>query len=155
MKSKMQKLILISILILIPGIVSISGCINNSDNKKIISGHFENQYIKFNLPAGVTAEDVSKNQTSFDLILYKNGNSIGEINSEVTPPQAINALDGSNTTFAGKKAIESNDEFGSLLYIKFRNDSQGNTIGIRIELDPGFSKDYESIKNSLVIKKNL
>ena len=64
-------------------------------------------------------------------------------------------MDGPNTTIAGKKAIESNDEFGSFLYIKIRKDSQGNTIGIRIELDPGHSQDYEVIKNSFVIKKTL
>ena len=78
---------------------------------------------------------------------------MGEIYSVVTPPQALNAIDGNNTTFAGKKAIESNDEFGSFLYIMIRNDSEGNNIGIRIELDPGYSQDYEVIRNSFVIKK--
>ncbi|MGZ7136230.1 MAG: hypothetical protein ACXVHY_10165 [Methanobacterium sp.] len=143
---------ILPILILILGVILISGCTNNPTNQTASSGYFENQFVKFELPAGVTAKDTS-NDTSFDIILYKNGNSIGEIDSEVNPQQAIDAIDGYNTTFAGKNAVESNDEFGSQLYIKIRNDTQGNSVGIRISLDPGYSKDYEVIKNSFVIKK--
>lgn len=157
MKSKIQKIMLIIVLIIILGvlgIVYINSTNQTNSNQTAVAGHFENQYVKFELPAGVTAKDTS-NDTSFDIILYKNGKDIGEINSAVTPPQAINAIDGSNTTFAGKKAIESNSEFGSSLYIMIRNDTQGNNIGIWIELDPGYSQDYESIKNSFVIKKKL
>lgn len=117
-------------------------------------GHFENQYVKFELPPGVTAKDIS-NDTSFDIILYKDGKDIGEINSVVIPSQALNRVEGSNVIFTGKKAIESNDEFGSFLYIMIRTDSQGNNIGIRIELDPGYQGDYEYIRNSFVIKKTL
>jgi hypothetical protein len=157
MKYKIKKIAVIIILIMILSVLGISGCINNPTNQtnnQTFSGHFENQYVKFELPAGVTAKD-SSNDTSFDIILYKNGKDIGEISSAVTSPQALSAIDGYNTTFAGYEAIESNDEFGSLLYIKIRNDSQGNNLGIRIELDPGYSKDYEYIKNSFVIKKTL
>jgi hypothetical protein len=158
MRSKIQKITLTIALIMILGVVVISGCINNSTNQTMNStasaGHFENQYVKFELPAGVTAKDTS-NDTSFDIILFKNGRDIGEINSVVAPPQALNAIEGSNTTFAGKKAIESNDEFGSSLYILIRTDSQGNNIGIRIELDPGYQEDYKYIKNSFIIKKTL
>jgi hypothetical protein len=118
-------------------------------------GHFENQYVKFELPPGVTAKDISNNGTSFDIILYKSGKDMGEINSVVIPPQALNKVEGSNVTFAGKKAIESNDEFGSFLYILIRTDGQGNNVGIRIELDPGYQEDYEYIKNSFIIKKTL
>jgi len=154
MKSKIKKIIILLILIL--SVLSISEFINNSVNQtrnsNQVSGHFENQYIEFDLPEGVTVQDISNNKTFFDVILYKNGVDFGEIDNEITPPQAINALDGSNITFADKKAIESNDEFGSYLYIIIKNDTQGNTIGIRIELDPGYSKDYEVIKNSFVIK---
>lgn len=144
-------------LIVISGILSISGCINNSTNQTSynetdLAGHFENQFVKFDLPAGITAKGIS-NDTSFDIILFKNGNDIGEISSADIPPQALNAIEGHNTTFAGKKAIESNDEFGSSLYIQIRNKTQGNNVGIRIELDPGYSNDYEVIKNSFVIKK--
>lgn len=157
MKSKIQKMLII-VLIMILGVLGVFVYINNStnptSNQTAVAGHFENQYVKFELPTGVTAKDTSNN-TSFDIILYKNGKDIGEINSAVTPPQAINAIDGSNTTFTGKKAIESNSEFGSSLYIMIRNDSQGNNIGIWIELDPGHSQDYEFIKNSFVIKKTL
>lgn len=149
-----SKITLILVLIMILG-VGISGCINSTNqttNNQTVSGHFENQYVKFELPPGVTAKDTS-NDTSFDIILFKNGIDIGEINNAVLPPQAINAMDGTNTTFKGKNAIEFNDEFGSLLYTKIRTDDQGNSVGIQIELDSGYQKDYEIIKNSFIIKK--
>ena len=159
MKSKIQKIMVIFALIMILAVVSISGCINNSTNQTNYNqtdsaGHFENQYVKFNLSTGITAKGAS-NDTGFDIILFKNGKDIGEISSEVTPPQALSAIDGSNITFRGKKAIEENDDFGSHLYIIIRDDTQGNSIGIRIELDPGYSEDYGVIKNSFVIKKTL
>jgi len=149
---------LIISLILISG-VFISGCVNNSTNatnynQTDSAGHFENQYVKFNLSEGVTAKGTS-NDTAFDIILYTKGKDMGEVYSVITPPQALKAIDGHNTTFAGYKAIESNDEFGSYLYIMIRNDTQGNNIGIRIDLDPGYSGDYDVIKNSFVIKKTL
>ncbi|MGZ7209449.1 MAG: hypothetical protein ACXVHV_06205, partial [Methanobacterium sp.] len=90
---------ILPILILILGVILISGCTNNPTNQTASSGYFENQFVKFELPAGVTAKDTS-NDTSFDIILYKNGNSIGEIDNEVNPQQAIDAIDGNNTTFA-------------------------------------------------------
>ncbi len=144
---------------MILGAIVVSGCVNSpinqtNSNETAITGHFENQYIKFELPDGISAKETS-NDTSFDIILYKNGADIGEISSTNMPPQALDALEGNNTTFAGKKAILSNDDFGSLLYIKIRNDSNGNNIGIRIELDPGYQNEFEYIKNSFVIKKSL
>ena len=148
---KITKILSILALILILGVIITSGCTNNPINQTT-SSHFENSFVNFELPAGVTAKDTS-NDTSLDIILFKNGKSIGEIDDEITSKEAIDAIDGSNTTFAGKNAIESNDEFGSQLYIKIRNDTQGNTIGIRIALDPGYSQDYEVIKNSFIIKK--
>jgi hypothetical protein len=151
--------VLLTAIIRNSGVLGTAGCNNNSTNQTNYNqtdsaGHFENQYVKFDLPAGVTAKGTS-NDTSFDIILYKNGKDMGEISSAITPPKALGAIDGHNTTFAGKKAIESNDEFGSSLYILIRNDTQGNNIGIRIELDPGYSADYKVIRNSFVIKKTL
>ncbi|WP_414469834.1 hypothetical protein [Methanobacterium sp. ACI-7] len=78
---------------------------------------------------------------------------IGEINSAILPPQARNVIEGSNTTIGSKKAIESNDEFGSSLYIIIQDNIQGDNTGIWIEMDPGYQKDYEYIKNSFIIKK--
>lgn len=161
MKLNIRKIVPIIALIIILSVIGIYGYITvstnqtmNKSNQSTSSGHFENQFVKFELPEGVTAQDTSNN-SSFDIILYKNGKDIGEISNTVNPPQAIGAMEGSNTTFKGRAAIESNDEFGSFLYIKIRNDSEGNSVGIRIELDPGYSKDYEVIKNSFVIKKTL
>lgn len=162
MKLNIRKIVPIITLIIILSVIGIYGYItvstnqtmNNNSNQSTSSGQFENQFVKFELPAGVTAKDTS-NDSSFDIILYKNGKDIGEISNTVNPPQAIGAMEGSNTTFKGRSAIESNDEFGSFLYIKIRNNSEGNSVGIRIELDPGYSKEYEIIKNSFVIKKTL
>lgn len=141
-----MKWISIFIILMIVGVVGISECTSTNDN----SGYktFENQFVKFNYSPNLTVQDNSR-ATALDVVLIYNGNNIGEINSAVNTPQMVNSVEGAKITIAGKAAIESSNSNGFDTYIVLPND-----VGIWLNFDPNYSKDYNTVKKSLIIKNN-
>jgi hypothetical protein len=147
--------IILLVLIIAAGMVAISwytGQGNNNTANTTISNAtsqntFENQFIKFTVPAGILISDNSTDQ-SLDITLTKDGKEIGEITSAVDTQEAANELGGNNIKIAGKDAIELIDELGNSAYIK-TSDSQG----IWIDLESGHTTEYQTIRDSFVIKQ--
>lgn len=147
--------LIILVLIIVAGVITIpwyTGQGNNNTTNTTTSNAnsqntFENQFIKFTVPPGIVISDNSTNQ-SIDIMLTKDGKEIGEITSAVDTQEAANELGGNNIKIAGKDAIELIDELGNSAYIK-TSDSQG----IWIDLESGYTTEYQTIRDSFVIKQ--
>lgn len=77
-------------LVLVAGVISISGCTNSDTNQKNSTYQFENQYVKFQYPSNLAVQDNSTNK-SLDLIILEDGEQLGEIISVTNDQQSINS----------------------------------------------------------------
>jgi len=147
------------VLILIAGILLVlasSGCTtNNTTNSSNTSsnGTFENEWVKFSYPPGMTVADGSLNQ---DLLvqIYKNGTNSSMITTiNFASNNRKDLLDrfpnATNITVAGKEALTANDELGRYVYVYL---GQGDQTLV-LYFDPNSGDVFQQVTKTLVIKK--
>lgn len=161
----MQKLKPIPILMIVALVVAMSGCVDTSQNNTIVEknntttettdpGTFENEYLSFEIPEGITANDDSSALTIPILIsINENGEKIGSIklDSETSQADIMNQNPSSYKT-AGLTSYEVIGDDSITRYILLDNYAEtGNMIKITFN----FNKQnvYNKIVDSLEIKK--
>ncbi|MGZ7049786.1 MAG: hypothetical protein ACXVHO_07240 [Methanobacterium sp.] len=83
--------------------------------------------------------------------IYKGNDLVGIIADVDDDPEGIkNYMPGKRINFAGRDAIEFSDSEGVGAYIFIKD-----TKGLVINLNPAFSKEYQNIRDSFVIKYPL
>lgn len=122
---------------------------SNSDDKSSNSNFFENKYVKFKIPEGTQVQVNSSKLIKINII--KDGEPIVEIDYSQSDSDNLkrNTNYGlKNTTISGYNAIEYNDplELGSYMILE-------RSKGLFVDFDPDYKKEYDIVKNSLVIKK--
>ncbi len=156
---------LILVIILVIGIVALSGCTapkvndtNTQQNSTQVSptannNIFENKYISFTKPDGLTITDNSTDKT-LDIQLYKGSDFIGEISSFGANPSTYNDIFniGTSTTIAGKKAVESYENTIDA-YVDTGATSGNYKVLLNLNFDSDTSSAYNIVKNSLTIKQ--
>lgn len=122
---------------------------------------FENEYIKFQIPDGVNVTDKTENNS---VNVELNKGSEKKIITISTKPGTDNIFKYANdvpnskkTTVAGKEALEITEGTGIKLIIRGADQYEVNklTYIIEFEIDSSekYSSEYNTVKNSLVIKK--
>lgn len=154
LKNRMPVFIVISIIILV---IMISGCTSNDKNTS--NKVFDNQYVKFQIPNGLTVTDNSTD-TNLDLTFMKGSEMIGDMGGLSINPDTYNNLvvaapdEYKKTIIAGKDAIEYKNSYTIGAYIPTgETNSIGYYLGVSVDFDIPYSSEYYIIRNSLMIKK--
>lgn len=134
-----------------------------SPNKTTASGNsvFQNQYISFEYPKGFEVTEITGSSDSsikiMDILIKKDGKLIGEvIYYENQPVDLTNMKNDPNTrksTIAGKNALETSDASGLYGDIILGTSSTGFNKFIDFQTDTTYPDLYNTIKNTIVIKK--
>lgn len=144
---------IISVLIFV---IIISGCTSNDANTT--NKVFENQYVKFQIPNGLTVTDESTD-IDLELIFMKDSEMIGDMTGLSTSPDSYNNLanfpeEYKKTIIAGKDAIEYKNAYSIGAMIPTGETNKiGYLMGIMIDFDAPYSSEYYIIRNTLMIKK--
>lgn len=162
----MEWINLAMIIILITGIVGLSGCTSSNNTVKTIVANnstvqpaavdspiFSNQYVSFKKPSDLTIFDDS-NSSQLDIKMQSGDKLIVEIKSVTNDTKFFNSTyPQSNITVANKTAYEFSDNATIQLYIPITKNT-GKTTAIWVQCSTDYLPDYNLIKDTLVIYKN-
>jgi hypothetical protein len=118
---------------------------------------FENKFISFTKQGNLKIEDYSTD-TNLLLMFYDDYDEIiGEINSSTTTEKNIEGMitiSNKMKIIAGQKAAAYSNAGAIGSYIFIDDNEKGNKMIITIDFDPAFSRAYNIIENTLVLKQN-
>lgn len=155
---------LILVISLIIGAVALSGCVapemnntttnssqNSTQTAASVNNTFENKYISFTKPEGLTIIDNSTNE-SLDVLFYKGDKFVAVLSSFGANPMTYQDIfsTGNNVTIAGKNSVESYETTINT-YVNTGSNSGDCKVLINLEFDSDNSGAYNTVKDSLKI----
>lgn len=154
LKNSLSIFLVVSILLVV---IFVSGCTNSSTTSHKV---FENQFVKFNVPDGITVVDDSTD-TDLELTFMKGSDMIGGMSGIGIDPTVYNDLiikapdEYYKTTIAGYSAIEGKTKLSIEAWIPTggKTEENGNLLGIEFDFDIPYTSEFNIVKNSLKIKK--
>ena len=139
-------------------VIGLTGLLSPNQTTSSGGTSFQNQYVSFSYPSGYNVQPITNSDASsniLDIGIYQNGNLVGEISYYQNQPVDLTNMEKTytQTTTAGKSALENSASDGLFDEIILGTSSSGENKIIRIETDTDQNALYQKIKETFVIKQ--
>jgi DNA-directed RNA polymerase subunit RPC12/RpoP len=138
--------------------IGVGGLLSPNQTSSSGGTSFQNQYVSFQYPTGFDVKEITDSSASsktLDVGIYQNGNLVGEISYYQNQPADLTTMQKTytQTTTAGKNALENSASDGLYDEILLGTSSSGENKIIRIETDKDQTTLYQKIKETFTIKQ--